>query len=210
MEMKQIQNLEFKSEDKNTIIGYGSIFGNVDFVGDVVLPGAFLDSLASGRKVKMLWQHRSDDVVGVWNVIREDAKGLYMEGSFANTEKAREAKELVSIGAIDGLSIGYKTIDSDYDASGNRLIKKAELWETSLVTFPCNSAATISEMKSYEHKRLLEKCLRDAGYSRKEALAFISEGENYVRSLRDADTQTIKDGISIEILEMLNTINNKL
>lgn len=207
MELKQIQNLEFKADEPNKIVGYGSIFGNVDHVGDVVLQGAFAESITSGRKVKMLWQHQSTDVIGIWNVIKEDSKGLYMEGEFANTEKAREAKELVKIGAVDGLSIGYKTIDADYNNAGNRLIKKAELWETSIVTFPCNSDATITELKSYEFKRIIEKALRDSGYSRKEALAFISEGENYVKTLRDAEINT-KD-VSREILESLNTLVNK-
>lgn len=208
MEIKQFDTLEIKADEPNKICGYGSIFGNVDAAGDIVIAGAFAESIASGRKVKMLWQHDSREVVGIWNVIKEDEKGLYLEGEFANTERAREAKELIRIGAINGLSIGYRTTDSDYNQHGHRLIKKCELWETSIVTFQCNEEATITELKSHEAKRIIEKALRESGYSRKEALVFVSEGETAIRNLRDADLK--QNDISREVLESLNNIINRI
>ncbi|WP_420863759.1 HK97 family phage prohead protease [Algirhabdus cladophorae] len=121
--------------------GYASVFGKCDQGGDVVQPGAYAASLkalnAKGGTVKMLWQHNPAEPIGVWDTVHEDARGLYVKGRIlADVEKGREAIALIEAGAIDGLSIGYRTVKATKDDKGRRLLSELELWEVSLVTFP--------------------------------------------------------------------------
>ena len=123
------------------ISGYASLFGKADQGGDVVETGAYAASLATlagkGGRVKMLWQHDPAQPIGVWDEVREDAAGLYVKGRILrDVEKGREAAALIEAGAIDGLSIGYRTVRATKNTSGGRLLSELELWEVSLVTFP--------------------------------------------------------------------------
>ncbi|MEM7753060.1 MAG: HK97 family phage prohead protease [Pseudomonadota bacterium] len=125
----------------SVIEGYASLFGTVDRGGDVVEPGAYAVSLnslhAANRRVRMLWQHDPAEPIGVWDEVREDAKGLYVRGRLlADVARAREAAALLEAGAIEGLSVGYRTIRASKDENGRRRLKELELWEVSLVTFP--------------------------------------------------------------------------
>ncbi|MFV0361179.1 HK97 family phage prohead protease [Tropicimonas sp.] len=127
--------------DGSEIAGYASLFGRVDQGGDIVQSGAYGASLraleAAGRRVKMLWQHDPAQPSGVWDEVREDERGLYVRGRILREiEKGREAAALIEAGAIDGLSIGYRTKRAEKDAGGRRLLHDLELWEVSLVTFP--------------------------------------------------------------------------
>ncbi len=127
-------------KDNAEIAGYASLFGAADQGGDVVQSGAYAASLASlraaGRSVRMLWQHDPSRPIGVWDEVREDAKGLFVRGRLLlEVQAAREAHALLKAGAIDGLSIGYRTRRSE-KAAGGRLLHEIELWEVSLVTFP--------------------------------------------------------------------------
>ena len=123
------------------IAGYASLFGLADQGGDVVQPGAYGAGLArlvaKGGRVKMLWQHDPAQPIGVWDEIREDERGLWVKGRLLpEIARAREAAALISAGAIDGLSIGYRTVAAEKDGQGRRLLTEVELWEVSVVTFP--------------------------------------------------------------------------
>lgn len=123
--------------DGTTISGYASVFGLSDQGGDTVEKGAYGASLAKGRGVKMLWQHDPAQPIGVWDEVREDARGLWVKGRLlTDVAKGREAASLIAAGAIDGLSIGYRTVKARKDDKGGRLLSELELWEVSLVTFP--------------------------------------------------------------------------
>ena len=123
--------------DGTTISGYASLFGAADQGGDTVPRGAYGASLAKGRGVKMLWQHDPAQPIGVWDEVFEDDKGLWVKGRLlTDVAKGREAASLIAAKAIDGLSIGYRTVKSAKDAGGGRLLSELELWEVSLVTFP--------------------------------------------------------------------------
>jgi HK97 family phage prohead protease len=166
--------LEIKAVRDNEIVGHGSVFGNVDLGGDIVLPGAFKRSLAmhskNGTMPAMLWQHDSSRPIGIWTEASEDETGLMLKGKFADTQDGRDARTLSAMRAVRGLSIGFQLKDFDFDNDGNRLIKEADLWETSVVTFPMNPAATIEAVKSqFSDARQLEKHLREAGCSQKYA-----------------------------------------
>ncbi len=131
------------------VAGYASLFGLRDQGGDVVQKGAYAASLkrlaANGRAVKMLWQHDPTQPIGVWDEVREDATGLWVKGRIlVEVEKGREAAALLTAGAIDGLSIGYRTVKAERDGKGQRLLSELELWEVSLVTFPMLAQARVS------------------------------------------------------------------
>ena len=135
--------------DGSLVSGYASLFGKRDQGGDVVQKGAYAVSLSAlaraGRQVKMLWQHDPTQPIGVWDEVREDAVGLFVKGRIlTEVEKGREAAALLSAGAIDGLSIGYRTVKSERDGKGQRLLSELELWEVSLVTFPMLSEARVA------------------------------------------------------------------
>ena len=123
------------------IEGYASVFGVADQGGDGVEKGAYAASLAAlaraGRRVKMLWQHDPAQPIGVWDEVCEDGKGLVVKGRIlTEVGRGREAAALLAAGAIDGLSIGYRTISADRDGKGRRRLAELDLWEVSLVTFP--------------------------------------------------------------------------
>ena len=154
--------LEVKAlDDSGTFEGYASTFGNVDNGGDKVMPGAFVEGLASarrgGRTVKMLWQHDPDQPIGVWDDMAEDAKGLRVRGRLVlEVPKAREAHALAKAGALGGLSIGYRTKEAAPE--GNyRLLKKVDLFEVSMVTMPMNERAKFTAIKSEGLEDITEK-----------------------------------------------------
>lgn len=137
--------------DDGVVAGYASIFGNLDSGGDSVQPGAFARSLAArpAAQVRMLWQHDPDEPIGVWEHIAEDARGLFVRGRIlGDVARGRDVLSLLRAGAIDGLSIGFKTIRARAgDRPGVRMLLEVDLWEISIVTFPMNEAARIAGVK---------------------------------------------------------------
>ncbi len=190
MDSKEVEkeSIEIKSsikayhdddENKNygTFEGYGSVFGNKDLGNDVIEAGAFAKSLKRRKpqNVKLLYQHKSDMPIGVFDEIKEDAHGLVVKGRLAlKTQAGAEAYELLKMGALDGLSIGFRVNPKEvsYDKRGNkRIIKEVDLMEVSLVTFPMNPQATVRSVKGEEISiREWENGMRDAfSLSRSEA-----------------------------------------
>ena len=155
-------------EDGTRIEGYASMFGVPDRGGDVVRARAYGASLArmaaEGRRVKMLWQHDPAQPIGVWDEVREDERGLWVSGRLL-TEVARgaEAAALVAAGAVDGLSIGYRTVRASKAGTGRELTE-LELWEVSLVTFPMLEAARVGAKRApVSATKELARALRTAG-----------------------------------------------
>lgn len=206
MKIKTIDRpFEVKSTgDKGTFTGYASVFGALDSYRDIVMPGAFSKSLADfearGRKVPILWQHRSGSPIGVYDVIKEDDKGLYVEGSL-NTDviQAREAHSLLKQGALSGISIGFNTVRDEFDEKGMvRKLFELDLWEASLVTFPALDEARVDSVKSFEDMTTLADCesyLRDVGMlSQKEAKAIVSriKALEAQRDVADGQAESLK------------------
>ncbi|ODS56802.1 MAG: primosomal replication protein N [Agrobacterium sp. SCN 61-19] len=134
--------------------GYASLFGEVDLGRDAIEPGAFAASLTKrgAGGVRMLFQHDPAEVIGRWTEIREDERGLYVEGRLAtDVARAREVHALMKAGALDGLSIGFRAVKTRADRkTGVRRILEADLWEISVVTFPMLPTARVSNVK---HRR---------------------------------------------------------
>jgi hypothetical protein len=178
------------SGDSGTFEGYGSVFNLEDKGGDIVVPGAFAESLAAqksaGRMPAMLWQHRPSEPIGVYTSMEEDSVGLKVKGQLAlKTVRGAEAYELMKMGALSGMSIGYRVRDDSWDrVTGVRSLKKVDLVELSLVTFPMNDASRVSAVKTIEELDSLseiERHLRDAcGLSKSEATALVSRVKSVI------------------------------
>lgn len=131
--------------------GHASLFNRKDGQGDVVMPGAFLQSLKlrGADGIRMLFQHDPAEPVGSWIDIAEDAHGLRVRGRLnTKVQRGRELLALLESGGLDGLSIGFKTVRARNDrVAGARKLLEIDLWEISLVTFPMLDGARVSVVK---------------------------------------------------------------
>jgi HK97 family phage prohead protease len=146
--------------------GYASVFGEVDDGGDIVMPGAFRKSLGlRGRhRVKMLFQHDPKEPVGTWDKVAEDGFGLWVEGRLVGeVPRADALRRLIAKGAVDGLSIGFRTVKSTRDPrTGHRRLWEIDLWEISIVTFPMLDCARIAPGSPGGRKARLDRSLEAA------------------------------------------------
>ena len=235
---------ETKEVQENGIFkGYGSTFGGKpDSYGDIIAPGAFSDSITKngrgGMGIALLYQHDSTKIPGVITGIAQDAKGLPLDGLLAmKTQLGAETYELLKLKALKGMSIGFDlprekngkvSIDAyELDEKNNtRLLKKINLWEVSLVTFPANTRARVTGVKNIIDavtERELEKALRDSGLSRSEALHIAmlcktglrdSGGSEEVQGLLETVKKTSEEmkqySLLAGLLNDLNLINKNL
>lgn len=154
----QYKSFSFKVDgvdEKGVVRGYASTFGNVDLGMDVVDKGAFKASIKGGTKWPILKQHNPDKLIGFNARAEEDDTGLFVEGKLnLDVQDGREqyslAKQALEMGANFGLSIGYMTIKAEPDRKNPmiRHLKELKLFEYSLVTFPMNEEAMITQAKS--------------------------------------------------------------
>jgi hypothetical protein len=192
--------LELTALSDREFEGHGSVFGNEDLGGDVVLPGAFKRTLAqhvkSGRLPPMFWMHDPGRVAGKWLDMYEDDDGLHVKGVLAPTPLGDEIRTLLKMDAVSGLSIGYSTLDADYDDDGRRLLKEVELWEVSVVSLPMNPLAQVTHAKSrlsergeyVPTRREFERTLRDVGCSQQVAKTIITKVYEGQPETRDVDS----------------------
>ncbi len=142
--------------------GYASLFGEVDQARDMVMPGAFTQTLQHRglRRIPMLFQHDPSEPVGIWLEMREDWRGLWARGRLIpEVPRGRELLALVREGAIDGLSIGYRTVRGRIDPKTRiRRLYQVDLWEVSIVTFPLLTGARVHAVKG----RARQKCFSTA------------------------------------------------
>jgi uncharacterized protein len=206
--------------EEGTFEGYASVFGVRDSYNEVVEPGAFVESLVrhkrEGTAPLMLWQHDSWSPIGVWEDLAEDNKGLRGKGRLlTGVQKADEAKILLKAGAIQGLSVGYREVDTTpAESGGPRKLVKLDLMEVSIVSFPANRRARVEAVKSErmdEFARRLrdgdpmpikefEDILRDAGVPKSMATAIASHG--YAKAIR-SDSEGDQAKKAAQFLQML-------
>lgn len=168
--MNEYKHLPFEAKDVSddgTFYGKGAVFGNVDAGGDLILPGAMNKSIKENPKPKMLWQHDPNSVIGVWEEVKIDEKAMHVKGRILKeVKKGEEALALMKAGALDGLSIGYVTEDSERETRGKRsirILKEITVMEVSVVTFPMNSDARVTDVKQLSGPGDVEFLLRQAG-----------------------------------------------
>lgn len=201
--------------EDGTVEGYGSVFGVRDNYDDVIAAGAFFDTLkghkAAGTMPAMLWQHDAEQPIGIWTEMVEDAKGLRIKGMLAlDTVKGKEAHALLKMGALNGLSIGFVSKQWAYDRDSEvRTLTEIDLWEVSLVTFPANEKARITNVKSASElatPKDAERVLRDAGFSKSDATALVSRVMRMGEERSDSVDSTAKAMSSADrLLSLLNS-----
>lgn len=170
--------LEIKSLNNREFSGYGSVFGNVDLGGDVIIKGAFRRTISQKKKdgqlPQMFWAHDPSRVPGKWLDMSEDNTGLMVKGVLAPTPLGDEIHELLKMEAVRGLSIGFVTKEQEFEEDGTRLIKEVDLWEVSVVSLPMNPLAQVAHVKSQlsatgeyvPTTREFERILREVGCSK--------------------------------------------
>ena len=215
---KEIKSFPFEvkatTEENNifTFEGYASTFNNVDHGDDIVIRGAFSNSLTKNSQVPILWQHQMSEVIGVSVQLYEDDKGLFIKGNLPKDDTLVSGRIIpqMKVGSIKEMSIGFFTKNYDRAKDGIRLLKEIDLFEVSLVTKAMNSQALVTGFKSFETLRDIEQTLKDNGFSNTEAKTLISKIKEF-SSKRDAseDNQRDADATKQKIITDLNNfINN--
>jgi HK97 family phage prohead protease len=204
---------EVKMTGERSFEGYASVWGSVDSYGDMVAQGAFTKTLEDNNNIKMFFGHNSHQLpIGKWLEMNEDDKGLHVKGELtAGVRFADEVYAALKHRTVDGMSIGFYDRDSEELKDGGRLLKEVDLVEVSVVNLPAERNATITSVKTaIQAVDTLKDCewiLRDAGFSRAEATAFVSrlkgiwqsesvrelESKIKAQAVRDANTRAALD-----------------
>jgi HK97 family phage prohead protease len=207
--------LEIKDVSESGVIeGYASVFGGApDSYGDVVLPGAFANTLVrhkrEGTMPLMLWGHKAGELpIGDWTDMAEDGKGLWAKGQLdLEDEVGARVHRALKRKSVRGLSIGYETKQRESDAKkpGINFLKELDLWEVSPVNFPAQRRAQITDVKSFliggdmPTVREFEGLLREAGFSKAKAAAIASSATPHLRGEPEAKAND-------ELLEFLTAL----
>lgn len=225
-----LRELKFASSEPGTdttvmsFTGYGAVFGNVDSYGDAIQKGAFKETLREIKKTgvwpSLMLQHggwglNAQDMmpVGIISGMEEDDIGLKMEAILADIDRGRDAYALMKMTprpAIDGLSIGYMPVEWKINEKAGpdepyRTLTKIKLMEVSLVTFPANDKARVTDVKDGMHgARLAERALRDAGFSRSETKAILAHG---YKSVDQCDAEKLDD-LAMQIKRNIAILSN--
>lgn len=144
-------SIKTTDDQTGTFTGLASVFDNLDAHGDIVRRGAFTKSLAAGRQIPLIWEHKADDprnYVGDILNAAETAEGLAITGRFdLATEHGQAAYRNVKGRRVGGLSIGYHVQNATKTAAGNELTE-LDLVEISVVARGANDRALIGAVKS--------------------------------------------------------------
>jgi HK97 family phage prohead protease len=167
--------------------GYASVFNGIDSYGDMIMPGAYKNTIVDReRPIQLRWNHYGP-VIGKFTEVYEDEKGLFVEGELTKGHStAEDAAALLRHGAISGLSIGYVAKDEEQDGVIRKL-KEIDLFEISLVESPADNNAHISSIKSAEKLKDIESVLRQKGFSQKEATEIVAKVKKIVHGEREQE-----------------------
>ena len=211
----EVKNLN-ESDEYFTFEGYASTFGNVDLGDDVIVQGAFKESLKRNSTVPILWQHSMDEPIGTSLSVLEDEKGLYIKGRLPKEDSLVKERVMpqMRVGSIKEMSIGFYV--KDYELKGDlRYLKEIDLFEVSLVTKAMNPMAKVSDFKSMESLKDVEHTLKKVGFSNTEAKALISKVKEFSNQRdaeekevqRDAEIKKMTDNLESVKSEIVNTLN---
>ena len=207
----------FTPLEEGSIEGYASVFGGVDSYGDTIEKTAFDNVIKSGQKPLMFYQHNRWSIpIGVWEELSVDEKGLKVKGRLnLELEEAREVYSALKFGSLNGMSIGFRMKDKDYEYDDEDIchIKNiSELLEISIVNFPADKEARIDNVKSEDRDlndiRDCEHYLRELGISKKMAQKLIS----VIKTAKSAvsDSQKSEDAKLAAELDKIQQKLNKI
>lgn len=214
--------------------GHGAVFDNIDMGMDVIVKGAFQESLLEwkgrGQLPMLPWFHDISNPIGEFMEMNEDHKGLFTKGMLwvpGNAldrdpiEQSKQVRNLLLSNGPKGMSIGFSVAKESFgEQEGRRVrfLEKINLWEVSIVPFGMNPEALITSAKgrlaagALPTERETERLLRDAGFSKKHSQALIADGYKGLKpeGQRDADTEVVEEKVDFELLEMLAKLNSVL
>lgn len=135
-------------ENEGIVEGYGSIFGNIDSDGDIIVKGAYTKTLMeNGPRVRYVNQHRIDQPLGKFETLVEDEVGLKFRAKVPLTTLGKDVLLLMKSGVLNENSVGIMPIQKEYSNDGIRLLKEVKLYEISCVTLAANPMALITNAK---------------------------------------------------------------
>lgn len=207
--------IEVKFEDeRRSFSGYASVFNGVDTYGDTIIPGAYKSTLTDRKRpVQMRWNHYGE-IIGKWTDLREDEKGLWVEGELTpGHSKAEDVYASLKHGAVSGLSIGYRPTKSVDNAHGGEDLHQIELIEISVVESPADVNAQVASVKSMLDTATtlkdIEALLRDVGdFSRADATALVGRIKSLARGEREAEVKA--DEEKRKLLDLITQSTSKL
>ncbi len=156
--MEKIFNLTstFKSEaqdDGSVMIRGMASTTEFDRAGDSISADAWTKGGLNNfeKNPIILFNHDYSRPIGRAKKVTATDDGLHLEAKISKS--AGDVAELVKDGVLGAFSVGFRVKDADYveETDGLR-IKDAELFEVSVVSVPCNQAATFSLAKSFDSK----------------------------------------------------------
>ena len=180
----KVKAIDDSDNEYFTFKGYASTFGNVDFGGDVVVKGAFRNTLMK-RMPKLVYQHDIKQPLGIFTVVKEDEMGLYVEGKMPKSDTLVSGRVMpqMKIGSIDSMSISYNVVDSARDGD-KFLLKDLDLFEISVVTLPMNTLAKVTGYKSYEDFKTIKDVsnfLKSKSLTKNEVEMVITKTKHFAR-----------------------------
>ena len=153
------------TSETGVFTGYASVFNNIDSVRDVVMPGAFTETLAeygeNGANIPCYWNHVLNDprmCIGWTLEAREDANGLFVRVQLdLGSEVGAQAYAMLKRGLVKQMSITYIVEDVEEatasDGDGVWYLRKLKLFEVSVVPVAANQEAGILDVKAGEAPR---------------------------------------------------------
>ena len=215
---------ETKDEGK-VLEAYVSIFNNVDSYGDIIVKGAFAESIKKKLPVGA-WAHNWDEPIAKTLEAREDDKGLYIKAKFVEgVQRADEAYALIKEGVITEFSIGFSVLEDESNDAGNRILKKIKLYEWSPVLAGANSETEVISIKSAEIKAEEEEAKEEEEEEKKKAEELrvkITELQKDIQSFKDGRVLSEKnralvqevvdglDGLSANISNLITPLKDLL
>ena len=210
LERKELNFDNVLIDEKGIISGYGAVFDNKDFADDVIEKGAFSKCLTEKQTYPMLWQHNTDQPIGIWEECSEDEHGLFLKGRLLvdDVQQAKEAYALYKNGIINGLSIGFMCNSCTWEERDRDFIR--HLTEIKLFEV-CNEKAIVTDVKSADLTiRSAERALLDCGFSHKQAKTILSKGFKAIQANDDRDDPSNVCDEQKAQIELINSFFNKL
>lgn len=215
---------------KGIITGYFADFDTLDSDEDVTLPGSFTKTIAergpdsNQPRIKMLRNHLVYEPVGKLNVLKEDSKGLYYEGTPGTHFIGQDTIKMIESGVITEHSFGYDTIQKEQ--KGNvRYLKELKMWEGSLLTaWGANERTGAATMKSmgkqaysqmiYDRQAALEKFCKNTTATDETIELLLLESKQLTQIILDIQKttepeikSTLPEGIDGVLNNFIKTLN---
>ena len=161
IERKVFEIAQSREGDEGLVVGVASVYDREDAVGDVIIKGAFTRTVAENPDVPLLWQHDPAAVIGRAR-LRETDTGLEMVAQLdLDDPQAVLVRNKLQKRLLNGLSIGFEPRDVDWESRDGRVVRilrDVRVWEVSIVTFPAQPAARVTEVRA---GRTISRTTRD-------------------------------------------------